>query len=602
MSKRKQTTHKESLITHKKAEKDSAGTFIVILALILFACITAPCNLFSYAINAQSILPVPTQILWTSFAAILTMTCSLLRNKIRLPKATPWVLATFFIISFLIFRTSCPSLLNEGETGARPYNGWITWQNFPDAGSGRLQDVINLSISKIAPETIKFKYSHSIRFDNYPINNASIVKNLLFGILIVLNVTLASFKTSLQTSTRVAIQIFLLSSFAMMNAYGHFRSFIVSIFCILMWFLALVNLDKDTSLKRSYALLVVSLFFACWAHPFLVTLVIYSSGYMVLLFFQRKNVMVHRALILIAGLAIGFIPLLSSLNPLFKPPIEFTSLTDRVVFDFSYLCKSANACFESSLPAIILAVFIFLRQREALKKPSPLQLISIVMLVSNVVVFFTSDLESAMAANLASSMFGAMIYGSVIILFYTLKPDPRPLLYAAILGLYIFVPTIYIHTNTLAADRMLKIYPMDKTAPVHYGQSPYVKLGLSTPIYTKQEQENRLCVFRAGFTNDIPEWQKFKTLNLLYYIAWCFEFGEIGEGSQWLIKVFNEPSILQDLWRNGTRFTDRGENLAYRRIRDVSRQIINANIQRDPSNNYLKQLSAMLDEYEQKNP
>ena len=89
---------------------------------------------------------------------------------------------------------------------------------------------------------------------------------------------------------------------------------------------------------------------------------------------------------------------------------------------------------------------------------------------------------------------------------------------------------------------------------------------------------------------------------MLYYTAWCFEFGEAEEGTPYLLQMFDQPQALQDLWHSGTRFTIWNENKAYKRIRQASRKIIVANLARNPGNRYLQQLSNLLDTYEQRDP
>jgi hypothetical protein len=89
---------------------------------------------------------------------------------------------------------------------------------------------------------------------------------------------------------------------------------------------------------------------------------------------------------------------------------------------------------------------------------------------------------------------------------------------------------------------------------------------------------------------------------MMYYTAWCFEFGEYADGNEGLNQLFNQPQALQALWQKGTQFTIWNENKAYKRIREASRKIIEANLIKDPTNRYVQQLSNLLDMYNQRDP
>jgi hypothetical protein len=69
-----------------------------------------------------------------------------------------------------------------------------------------------------------------------------------------------------------------------------------------------------------------------------------------------------------------------------------------------------------------------------------------------------------------------------------------------------------------------------------------------------------------------------------------------------LTQLFDQPQALQNLWHSGTQLTVFNENKAYKRIRQASRKIIQANLVRAPTNRYLQDLSRLLDMYEERDP
>jgi len=119
---------------------------------------------------------------------------------------------------------------------------------------------------------------------------------------------------------------------------------------------------------------------------------------------------------------------------------------------------------------------------------------------------------------------------------------------------------------------------------------------------TQRNRRHKLDIFKAGATTTVPDWQQFRGLNMMYYTAWCFEFGEYEDGNRCLIRLFNQPQALQALWQKGTQFTIWHENKAYRRIRQTSRKIIQENLEKDPTSRYLTQLSSLLDMYDRQDP
>lgn len=565
--------------------------FAGLIALIALINLVLPDSFYFFGLNTMSTLPAWFQLLWT--AVILGLV--FLMQKMEKPKDFPFIISgilitSIFIASFFIFRTKYPSLLGDAEPGARPCDPVIEWFRFPKAGGGRLPEVLSVFIGNLLPSSFRFNYGHTVLFDNFPVNNGWIIQTFIFAIATTLLVVLASNRLKQPASTKTALALFILCSWPMLNAYGHFRSFQSGIFFAWIWFLFLVSLGRQPGKWTNYPPVIITALMAAWCHPSYLLLIPYSLALAGLIILEKWKIRITLPLILLSAIIIGMAPLLYRVLP-FYGNVGRTTLHTGLM-----------SCIHCSLPVLVLLGFIVYDKHAELKKPDPLQATCIVMVTASTLLFFSSYYEYAIVMDIALAMYTALIYAGAVYLFFSTKADFKILALSALLGIYTCVPAIYVYSNGHLADRLMKLCPQDTASGTYQGMSPYVRLGLCMPIYTKADQQRRLSVFKTGFTNDIPDWQKFKGLNLMYYIAWCFEFGEIEEGSRVLLQVFNQPAALQDLWRNPTRFTDRYENRAYRRIRDVSRQIIEENLKTNPDNQYLQQLSQLLDQYEEKNP
>jgi hypothetical protein len=352
-----------------------------------------------------------------------------------------------------------------------------------------------------------------------------------------------------------------------------------------------------------------------------------------MMFLRRVGVRVPFSFLVLCGVAAGCAPLASYALS--------AQLLSRV-YSYHvgrYLLTQAMACLMVCLPAILLAAGLLVRNRSIVRNPSPIQGLAIVVMVSNVTMFFFPILAPPPPIMIHNyGAYGAAVYGAAIVLYLSVAActglpvneergsasaggeaprskapfgsegsspsgsNARLIACCAVLGAFCFVPTVYVHSTRLSYERLSRIVPDDTTAWWSRDMSPYVFMGLWTPVDTEDDRQSRLDMFRKGFSSPRSEWDEFRTLNLLYYIAWCFEFGKVRDGTSELVKVFGQPGIVRDLWTNGTRFTDRHENKAYRRIRDASRRIIDENLKRQPGNDYLQKMSHLLEQYEKYNP
>jgi hypothetical protein len=565
--------------------------FVILIALIGLTSILLPLNFYLFAFNSQSSLPVSAQILWT-LAAIGTVLL-VARNAIpRIPGWALYIAATLSIVSFVILRTTYPTLIGDGLP---PAKGFILHVDMIP----RLQGLFCLKLSSLIPHGVDFAYHRSMLFDNQLMSNSTFIVTLVFAIATVVSLLAMVQRVGvLPNSEKVGLLTLLVCSAPMLNGYGDFANYAVPVFVILLWFICLWRLQKNPTSWRLYAA-VPFLFVLCvLSHPALWPLPMLLLMMMGLVFLRSRQIIIPLWLINAGAVGLGCAPLIL-LRSRADPYLATLRFDDTFGL---HLHTRLLCCLEVSLPALILAGFVVWRNRETLKQPTPIQATTFVILISSLFLFFTSQIEMAICTNLQYGLYGAMIYGSAIVLYLTTRKDPRPLFYSAILGCFLFVPAAYVHSNSLLLERQLALLPYDRSSTTYQAWGPYLKMGLGAPIDTPENRRHKLDIFKAGATTTIPDWQKFRGLNMIYFTAWCFEFGEYEEGNQCLVQLFDQPQALQALWQKGTQFTIWNENKAYKRIRQASRKIIRESLLRNPANRYLQQLSDLLDTYENKDP
>lgn len=519
-------------------------------------------------------------------------------------KKTPLLMAGIgfvFILSYHFFRVEYNCVFEDGELGAPPGNMHfppITDFNMPTLTLYRLPFVLCFALSRILPPSFNFDYIHCLLFRNFELDNTWFLITLAAGALVVGLVTIMVFKIkSLTSPEKLGLQLFLICSSPMINAYGYFKSYIILIFFVTTFFICMWLIAQRGSPWRIFLILALLLPFWLWTHEFMFLLPCYIALLLCLRVLQQRNKTVPWWIFIGMGIIIGLLPVLTR--------VMSPAILERV-FGYRpglFIFTQLNACVMIFLPAFLLVAITFFHDRSILNKPTPIQGTCLVILTANVFMFFLPIMEPSPPTMIHNyGPFGALIYGSAATLFLSSQAPKRIIVYLALLSVFIFVPTIYVHSNRLIYERFMKIVPQDFTARWSRDMSPYVFMGLVTPIDSEQDRQARLDWFKSGYTTTVPEWQEFRGLNFIYYTAWCFEFGKTEEGTQALLQAFSQPQMLMDLWSNGTRFTDRYENKAYRRIRNVSRQIIMENLKRDPKNETLRQLSSILDQYEKQNP
>lgn len=622
-----------SLLQRTLSRTDSLTlTFCLIVVFFGIVNVVFPRVFLLFPFYTSAGMSTAFQLLWVFLALLVLLRFVRTDREITYPRMIILVLSVVLVISFLLFRVRYPSLFEDGEIGGLPTDMQLGGKIGTHT---RLVDLLTMKLFRLLPTWVDLDTPFVLLFRNFELNSAWTVVTVGFGVLSVMLLCAIVIRSRLISATeRVWMWVLLACSCPMLNAFGFYDSYICVVFLLAMFFVGAWMIAAEPRSWKGYALSLAMFPLDFVSHEYLWATLPYLIGLGGLIILEKKRFRVSSWVLLLCGVVAGLAPLAST--------YALNRELLHMVYSYRlglYLTTQTMACLLVSLPALLLIVGLLVKNPEITQRPSPIQGMSIVVLVSNVMVFGFPILAPSPPIMIHNyGVYGAAIYGcSVLFYLSTIKSQTggtlgiasrvespaslsagespltqigprrrewnmRLLTCCAVLGAFTFVPSVYVHSTRICYERAVSIVPDDTTARWSRDMSPYVSLGLFTPVDTEEDRLARLALFRQGFMSPRPEWESFRALNMLYYIAWSFEFGKTEEGTRELVRVFGQPGIVRDLWMNGTRFTDRYENKAYRRIRDVSRRIIDENLKRQPTNDYLRQMSLLLDQYEKYNP
>lgn len=605
--------------------------FAALVVCIGIVNVVFPDVFLLFAFYTSAGMPAVQQILWVVLAVLCLFFVCEPGLTVRRPGLAVLVLSVALVASFFVFRIAYPSLFADGEVGGlptdmkRPSGLSMIW-----ADQSRLPSLICMGFFRDIPDWLRLDPPFVLLFRNFELNTANLLLGFASGILVVVLLGIAATKVGGASGVeRICLWVFLACSSPMLNAYGFYDTYIHVILILSAFFVGAWLIARNPASWKGYAFSAAALPPGFVTHEYLWCTLAYLVGLGGLIFLRKKKIRVPFWLLVVCGIVAGCAPLASAYA------LDASLLTRVYSYRLElYLFTQAMACVFVALPALVLAVGLIAANPAIRRNPTPIQGMALVVMVANIVIFFFPIIAPSPPIMIHNyGVYAAAIYGSAALLFFsTLTGNSeagidvvgvagqvavppaggsgvvsrqfnlRLLGCCAVLGVFTFVPTVYVYSTRLSYERFVRIVPDDTTSRWSRDMSPYVSLALWTPVDSEEDRDARLELFRRGFSSPRPEWEEFRSLNLIYYIAWCFEFGRVQEGTTELLKVFGQPGIVRDLWANGTRFTDRYDNKAYKRIRGVSRRIIDENIRRQPDNDYLRKMSHLLEQYEKFNP
>lgn len=383
-----------------------------------------------------------------------------------------------------------------------------------------------------------------------------------------------------QPWTAVGLLFWMLGTPVLMNACGHFDSLASILVTGTVWWITLWKLDQAsgwTGLIRWGLVLLGVAVLAVLSSPVnmaLLGLTVAVMGLRAVRLLQGERFLRWAipvsvpvmTLGLVVGMAIYGGPESWFIRPAQRGGVDMPLL--RGEYLWYYLRSTVWLFLNVALPAAILGIWALIRRRRTVGKP--LDEIQAVALAGFLAVWwFPVATMQGINDETAFAPIGLLALGSAGLMFLRggVARDQAGILFVGILALALQVPRLALYTSSRFVERYEKLYPHDRCA-FNNQMSPFVHLGLMLHPYDAYCREARLRVFREGTNTLLPAWNQFRMSNLMYYTAWCYEYGHFDEGREALrIMLRAAPANIPYLASPGTMFTHRHKNRAFRVIR-----------------------------------
>ena len=585
---------------HENPARDGAFRlpWMIAIAAVFALNFLLPRSYLIFGVDHASFLPLPFQIVWAGLAlAAIHFVPAVARKGV--PPQTARVLAALAVLSFFAFRTTLPGIHGDGETGGSPASGVARLSLYPGA-DGRLQSFLNEGLARILPDTLRFRYRFNALFQDFPLNSSWILLTLLCGAALVLFATALAGRWRATPACRAGLLAVILSAPPLLNAYGHFDSYIVPVLCIGLWFGALAGFARQPRRALGRAGLALALAAAAWAHPILLLLAAYAALLPILMWLENRGVRLPLWAAAAAGILAGLAPYAVG-----KGNLDFFRPENRDLLPW-LLHEKAMSCLSATLPALLLGGAVAWTRRRALRRVDPVRALAVVMALSSTLLFFSLWVGYGLRDEFLYSLLGAICLGAVLLLCARTAPDARLLLAAAVFSLYLFVPKMWVYSGPRLYERFAAHMLRDRCAAARKF-SAYYLVAAATPVDTPEYRERKLALLAEGFTSPAAEWDRpgYRLMSRAHYTAWCLEFGKDPAAArqlEWLL--LHSPEVLPHLWRgNGRAFhTDLFLNRSPAAARRLSRELLLRPRPGARDRELLDALRLALDEAEKNDP
>ncbi|MCE9613540.1 MAG: hypothetical protein K8T26_04640 [Lentisphaerae bacterium] len=542
--------------------------FAAVILLVGLLNHVLPRHYAFFAFDHASFIAPPFAILWTGTALLMLGAAALLPIRRRAAAGLQVGTALLLVASLGLFRTPVPGLQGDGESGGYPpMHSTARLYTYPNL-SGRLHSFLSDAVKAASQSRVDCPYQFSnLLHQDRPTQSASILVTLLTGGVLMATVMLWT-RRRLAPANRLGISLLLLSSPAMLGAYGHFDSYIVPSALVMVWYMALRDLLRQPRRMWRHGWLVVVSILAVWAHPLLGLLPCLSLA----LGLWYGWVRLCRArgwctrgrwgllttppgtAVVAAGLLAGFLPgLLLNGRPEFLHP-ELASLRGALLHE--KLMSALQAAFTPCL----LAAVAWRHDPSRMRRLSPFQAFCVFGGTFTFTMMITMRLGYGIKDEFIYSMLGQIVLGAAVFGALTCRADRRLLLYAGVLSVFLFVPRVYLNGSRLLSERMLAYMPHDPCW-ANRELSPYWLAAQCLPLDTEDYRQARLAILEEGFRNPRPMWSSdlYRERSLALYAAWCCAFEDKSRGLPAIRALVSvSPWYLQELWRSPGIFgTDR---------------------------------------------
>lgn len=585
---------------------------IALLAILNLADVRA----LGLMTSDPALLPVPVQVSW----AVLCILGIIWVRFLGTPRKALvyWSLAFLLIGSVPVFYSHNPALHGDGNYGAPPIHPPFKPAFRPDGESGpksqnhKLKAFLNYGLAKILPNKVLVPYTVGMpewpnrheTFARYreakaPLLNAWRLISMVAGLSIAALLAWALYRLPQEWDVRVGALLLAMASPVMLNSYGHFDNYALDVLMISGWFIAAWRLSQKVTWQRLAATAVI-LALLLWNHFFGVFLVGATGLLLGIGWWERSGRRWPVLGTVSLAVLLGLLPLITGKggNEVLIAPGHAEQFGQSAVYQYALVDQSL-LLLRISLPALLLAGYLLYRWRRNRIPLTPLEQGALFLVVGGCVGMYTLNFLLGIADELNMAVLGAFILGGAIVLALWLKVEARAFLYAGLVSLYMFVPCLFVY-----ADQNLMFEHFRRTIPYsrcgyNLSFSPFVTFGLRCPAETDADQERLLSIYRDGLVNTQPIWRQYNELCRIYLTSWAYEFGRTEEAQKQQLWYFsNNVNGLFDLWQKGSRFTDRHDNLAYRRSRAFSRKVLEDTVKGTPDHPTAKRLLEILDEFE----
>ena len=584
----------------RKTRHHKSILWIVACVIILIGILNlvAPHSYSLFGINHSSYLSRSFQIIWVCISLLILFTIGRINDRSRLIKWIPTLVCICFIISLGVFRTEFPATHGDGESGGSPPGETATLSAYP-ALDGRLQSFLSQGLALFVPDNFRLSYSFCGIFEDFVKNSRWILLTLLSGALSAMVITIFLYRARITPIQLSGIQLFVLTSAPMLNAYGHFDSYIIPVMMIAFWFLSLWRIKQFPKSRQNYIWLLLMVLGCAWSHPILMILAGPSLLYVMLTALKHYRCMHIRGVwFIVSGTIFGLSPYVLKAGNMDYFNKELTPLIPWL------LHEKCMSCLQVALPALMLGVISIILSHSGSKRLSPLRNTGLFIFSFSIVCFFSLWVGYGVRDEFLYALFGSLLTGSALLLLPCQRHDV--LLSTAVLSLYLFIPRMIVYSGPELIDRFSHAMKHDRTSASR-AFTPYYLISGFLPLDNEYYRLMRLQLLREGFSNPLPEWNSdhYRTTCLAHYTAWCFEFGQDKEGRKGIhILLQCQPSALPHLWKgNGRAFrTDRYLNRSPRKCRDSSRDILHQALEMDPDNSTVQELLKTLAYVETSDP
>jgi hypothetical protein len=433
-------------------------------------------------------------------------------------------------------RTEFPNIHGDGEDGYisvkfnDQFNIWMV-KDFP-AQNGRLQSYLHWAADSLPQAQYSYHRSWLTQPQQVDHRNLSwISMTLALGLISCFVAFIITLVTLPQYQRFISGMLLLIGwSPYMLNAMGHFDSYIVAVTAGMFWLGCVWLYYKWGEKKLHYVLLLGVSGLAMFAHP---GNFFYVIGTIMLI--------KHRAVYFL-----GVILLLAAT----WNHLDVSTLSDKpnwmtgtIPFGFGlikHIHLRGMAMLQETLPAIVLGLLCIRSINTQRQKAG------VVMALMAIISSFIFSISYGIIDELAYSVFGLVVFCGIAMACQKELLVQRAV-YAGLLSFVLFVASGRVYSDSRIMDREYRSIRFETCNTIRE-LSPYVSMGLRHPIDTPELKQHRLAIFKEGMYTPVNLYntQQTRMICLYYYTAWSLEFKDYEQAVRGL-QIYEDNGMLNQM-------------------------------------------------------